>query len=264
MKNLNIYNMIFLILLLFLVGCKNSEINKSTGVAGIEKQSMRSPLDSLELFNLLYSDKKILPSYTNFEPFDLSTKLSNDTIKFSSTATIKDIPIIYDLYVKSSLSKEEFKWYNEDQYENIGASFMVDRTLTDISDIKFLNINKQIYPAGLWHWSVEDVGSIKMSEYNNKIYILLNGVDLFCNGAACSSYQLYAIVFDKVTKQIKFNAILTDGIYPYLFSSIHLFESEDSSKLPEFYILKDEKTDIFGIEDFNIFGFKENGEVYKK
>lgn len=256
--------MIYLIILISLVGCKNGEVNKNTPINNFEKHKNKSPLDSLTLYNLLYSNKELIQSHINFKPFTLSTTSSNDTIIFSAKTTTKDIKVKYDLHVKSNLSKEDFKWYNEDQYENIRATFTIDKTMIDISGFKFLNSNSKIYPAGLWHWSLEDLGSIKMTEYNNKIYMLLNGVDLFCNGSQCSSYQLYALVYDKVTKQVKFNAILTEGLYPYQFSAIHLYKSEGSNKLPEFYILKDSITEIYGIEDFNVFKFKENGDIFKK
>lgn len=262
MENKNIDKMIYLIILFSLFGCKYIEVSKNTPINNLENKN-KSHLDSLELYNLLYSNKQILPSQTNFRPFTLSTTNRNDTIIFSAKTITKDIKIKYDLYVKSSLSKEDFKWYNEDQYENIRATFTIDKTVIDIMGLKFFNSDSKIYPAGLWHWSLEDVGSIKMTEYNNKIYILLNGVDLFCNGSQCSSYQLYALVYDKVTKLVKFNAILTEGLYPYQFSTLHLFKSEMVDKLPEFYILKNGITEIYGIEDFNVYGFKENGEISK-
>ena len=31
------------------------------------------------------------------------------------------------------------------------------------------------YIPGLWHWSVEDIGSMKSIDYSDKIYALLNG-----------------------------------------------------------------------------------------
>lgn len=263
MKSINIDKMIYLILLLSLVGCKNVHVSENTQDIITEKLKIRTPLDSLALINILYSKKEIIPSHTNDKPFTLSTTSNNEMINFSANSTIKDLKVRYELHVKSSLRIEEFKWYNEDLYENIKASFTINETIIDVSESKLLNSNRTIYPAGLWHWSVEDVGSIKIAEYKNKTYILLNGPDLLCNGSQCSSYQLYALVYDKVTKQVKFNAILTDGLYPYQFSSLHLFKPEGADKLPQFYILKEGITEISGIEDFNVYGFNENGDIYK-
>jgi len=158
---------------------------------------------------------------------------------------------------------KDFNWQENDIINYSGATIKVNKTLIDVFHVKLFDTEKNIYPAGLWHWSVEDVGSVKMAEYKNKIYILLNGANIFCNGSQCTSYQLYAMVYNKVTKQLNFNAIETDGLYPYLFSSKQFCEST-VDKLPEFYVLKNGVINILGLEDFNIFGFNEEGNIYKK
>lgn len=263
MKNINICIMIFWVLLFLILGCKQSEFKNTSPVSIKEKSSINIPLDSIALYNLLYSNKRIIPSLTSLKPFSLSVNRKNDMIIFSAETTVNSLKIEYEVFIKSNMNIKDFNWQENDIRNYSGATIKVDKTLIDVFKVKIFDTDKNIYPAGLWHWSVEDIGSVKMVEYNNKVYILLNGANLFCNGSQCNSYQLYAMVYNKATQQLNFNAIETDGIYPYLFSSIEFCEST-VDKLPEFYILKNGVTDIFGLEDFNIFGFNEEGSIYKK
>ena len=255
--------MIFWILLFSLIGCKQSEFKNTASVEFKEKSNANIALDPSTLYKLLYSNKRIIPSHNSLKPFSLSVNRKNDMIIFSAQKTVNRLKIEYDVFVKSNMDVKDFNWQENDIHNYAGATIKVDKTLIDIFNVKFFDTKKNIYPAGLWHWSVEDIGSVKVAEYNNKIYILINGANIFCNGSQCTSYQLYAMVFNKKTKQLNFNAIETDGLYPYLFSSIQFCESK-VNKLPEFYILKNGVTSIFGLEDFNIFGFNEEGNIYKK
>lgn len=255
--------MFFWVLLFLTVGCKQSEVKNTLPLATIGESNANMSLDSMTLSDLLYANKRIIPSLTSLKPFSLSVNRKNGMLVFSAETTVNRLKIEYEVFVKSSMDIKEFNWQENEISNYSGARIKVDKTWIDVFGAKFFDTEKNIYPAGLWHWSVEDIGSVKMVDYNDKVYILLNGANIFCNGSQCTSYQLYVMVYNKSTKQLNFNAIETDGLYPYLFSSIQFCESA-VDKLPEFYILKNGVTNILGLEDFNIFGFNEEGNMYKK
>ena len=255
--------MIYCLIFLSIYCCRNFEPKKIESNTSNQEYNIKEPIDSLMLFELLYGDKKILKSNSLLQPFSIESKSTNGKMFFDAKGSLNGNEVSYNLVLKSSVSVEKFNWSNDGLENCIGASMSFNNSRITINDSSFINNKSKIYPAGLWHWSVEDIGSMKSIDYSDKIYALLNGSNLYCNGKGCTSYQLYILVYDKKTKQLIFNAIETDGKYPYLFSSLNLFDT-DKDGLPEFYIVKDNIDEIMGSTDFELYCFNKQGKVLKK
>lgn len=254
---------LLLLLLLSICCCRNIESKKIENDTLKHDTNIKEPIDSLTLVKVLYSDKKILESHVLLKPFSIESKSSHEKLFFNASGNVNDKEISYNLVLQSNVSSEKFNWSDYSLEKCINASITFNNSRVGIKDSMFLNNNNKVYPAGLWHWSVEDIGSAKTVEYSGKIYILLNGANLFCNGNNCTTYQLYILVYDKATKQLIFNAIETDGKYPYLFSSINLFDM-DEDNLPDFYALKNGIEEIRGIENLELYSFNKLGKLIKK
>lgn len=255
--------MIYCLIFLSICGCRNIEPKNIENNNSKHEANIKEPLDSLMLVKLLYGDKKVLESQSLLMPFSIKSKFSHRKLFFDSKGRVNGNEISYNIVLKSNITSEKFNWSDDGLEKCINASISFNNSRISIIDSIFVNNERKVYPAGIWHWSVGDIGSAKLLEYNGKIYILLNGANLFCNGNNCTSYQLYILIYDKTTKQLIFNAIETEGKYPYLFSSLNLFD-KDGDNLPDFYIVKNNIDEITGIEDFELYSFNKQGKVIKK
>lgn len=257
-----------------MIGCTSKNDNSISSTASIVEDTITPQqinnftieLDSIKIDSILYHDKNLLSEIRVSNPFSYDIKYDESTkrITIGSKNIIARNILKYKielLSTKSSFNEDDFYWYEEDSYKYLRSSFSVNGKIEDITGLKFINHpNEIIYPAGLWHWSVEG-NSVKMYEHKeNKIY-LINGADLLCNGSQCNSFELMIVIESKT--KITVNTLLLNGLWPYQFGSIKLFDLENDGNL-EFYKNKDEVNEITGINDFILYSINKDGIVHLK
>src|SRR5262249_48322400 len=135
-------------------------------------------MDSLTLYSILYTDQLMLKDYTegrfSYEPEFVYKK---ERIRVVSRSRIQNNDIVYTIEIKnkdSNIAIDDFTFFNEDRYEYLNSKIKVGKAEVDITQLGFVNDStfKKVFPAGLWHGSIEK-SAVKYYKYHNIDYYLL-------------------------------------------------------------------------------------------
>ena len=247
----------------FLGGCTSSLPNEQAAKSietadtfSLQQNDYREVnlVDSTQLITELYKGKEIIPSegYSDFSysvSFDEGKKLV--TVKSSNTVGGNKVEYFIELKDTAGIySKDEFSTF-DDSYKYVRSYFRVNGKRVEVSKTGLANLpNEKPAPSLLWY--EKDFGiSGKYHKIGKKEFFLLRGLDLYCNGRQCTSYQVFVI--QKKKRKIKANTFYFSGLYPYDFENTFLFD-EDGDGNPEMFVPKDigELRDTGDFEKFEL------------
>lgn len=211
-------------------------------------------IDSKTLDSLLYREKFRLEELKKGKfSYATSYNRKRHTASIASRTKVGKNRVEYNIYFETPLNNfdlDNADFFNDTSFTYLSSEIRIDKRKTDLTNLTFVNdSSSKVFPAGPWHWSVEESG-LKYYSYKGKEYYLINGANLYCNGTHCNSFQIYLVIIDNVS--IKAFAFFLDGVLPYTFDEVHLIDS-DADGNPEIYIPKRDIRKIEGISDFQLY-----------
>ena len=200
-----------LIYLLLTIGfsCQQKNIN----TIEVKSQNLKDTFD----IKTLYIDQDTVAPLNILGGFSLSHSKSKNEVKLVSSKNINGNNIEFVILYKDSLSI-----YDKDNFYPGDIDYPIKQAYFNVNGIKTLiNNSTNINAANIWYSEEEDK-SIKFYKIGKISYIIIHGINLFCNGRQCNDDTIYMIrITDNgstVIKGLKYNRI-----YPYLFNNIEFF-----------------------------------------
>lgn len=252
------------IIILILTGCSNSPTNSQNDKVEEEKPSMAEiilPKDNLFNFDsVLYNENLLQEISKGRMTYDLEFDESKSILSIKSSSIIEEIELVYQIeyeFEKNKFESDGFNFFKEGIDGYLNSSIGVNGWKTDLTNVHFANDKtEKISPAGPWHGSIEE-SALKYYQIKDSEIFLLNGVNLFCNGRYCTSYQVFIVV--KMENSLSSYALYFDGKF-YSFDDIRLVDIEKDG-IAEIFVPKDESGEINSIADFDIYSITERGLI---
>ena len=249
-----VYNIItiYLVFVFILLSCSdNNQLNANNSEIAKEFEIQKNALqDSSKLIALLYRDLTKFPfkAYSDFS-YEVSYNVENKLITIKSSNTIEGNEIDYFILFKDTANvyvREEYS-YTDYSYKYIKSYFSINGQEVDLTKINISDLeNQKTEPSLLWYG--KDFGiSAKFYKIEEKEYFLIRGLNLYCNGNHCSSYQMFLL--QKDNNRVKASTYYFSGLYPYDFENTFLFNNNEGK--PKFFLPK-EVDELKTIEDFEL------------
>jgi len=156
-------------------------------------------------------------------------------VTIKSSTRVKGINISYFISLKDTANIYTSKNFNlAGEYKYLGSYFELDGKKVDLTNVKISNNDEFTKPGIIWYES--DFGTaLKYYNINGKEIFLINGLNYYCNGRYCASYQVF--VLQRQEEKLNASTLYYDGQYPFDFENTFLFDS-DKDSTPEIYVPK--------------------------
>jgi len=242
-------------------GCENKTTTSKERISTqlIHANLVDNELDSIELDSILYFGKKRIPEITGGKfSYNLNYYPNDSTISITSKSKIAGNELEYNVFLHyngKDFVENQFHIYDEEKFRYFKSTLSINQKTINLTEVYFANLPKRkVYPAGMWHWSIES-SAVKYYKIANKEFFLINGADLYCNGSHCTSYQVYVIA--KEDDLFSVNALYFKGLFPYTFENTHFLDIESDGN-PEIFVPKSGIKSIKGLDDFDIYTVNED------
>ncbi|MEO1262599.1 MAG: hypothetical protein AAFZ15_27585 [Bacteroidota bacterium] len=204
------------------------------------------------LIERLYRNNLIIAPSIEYSSFDFNHSIDEEkrVITIESWGKISDVTIKYSILLKDNngIYKPD-GFVPSGDYEYMGSHFEIDGDKIDFTNQYLSNKDNQIVqPAILWYNSDFDT-ALKYYKLGNKEVFLINGINFYCNGSHCSSYQVFILLRNGVKSSGK--AVYYQGNHLLSFENTHLFKNNEGESYG-IYLLKD-VNEINDETDFELF-----------
>ena len=214
---------------------------KQTSTVEVNSQNLKDTFD----IGTLYIDQDIIAPLNVLGGFSLRHSKSKNEVKLVSSKNINGNDIEFVILYKDSLNI-----YDKANFYPGDIDFPIKQVYFNVNGIKTLIDNStKINVANIWYSEKEDK-SIKFYKIGKTSYILLHGINLFCNGRQCNDDTIYIIIItDNGSAKVK--GLKYNRIYPYFFNNIELVDS----KTPFIFLPKSEIKKLKNKADFEKYHF---------
>ncbi|MDJ1500695.1 hypothetical protein [Xanthocytophaga agilis] len=201
----------------------------------------------------LYKGAEILP-YSDFSDFSFKI-FYNEQTKIISARSLKKAGghiIEYRILMKflgKKYDRESFSIYDDSQYEYYKSLILIDNEEIDLTPVRLVNTKDDIAsPFLLWYQKDFDV-AVRYYKIKEREIFLFNGVNLYCNGHYCRSYQVFLI--QKINNTSKAYGFYYNGLNPVTFQETYLFKTENTP-FPQIFVPKN-VDELKSKKDFDIY-----------
>lgn len=229
---------LFYVLLTLSFSC----INKNTSIKEINtfKIETNSIRDTFNI-NTLFKNEDIISPLSITGGFSYHHSKSKNEVKVISSKKINNITIQFVIIYNDPLSL-----YKKANFYPGDAELSIKEVYFNVNGIKTLiNNSNSINASNIWFSETKDK-SIKIFEIGKTAYVLIHGINLYCNGRHCNDDTIYAIRIasngNVLVKGFQYNRI-----YPYLFDKVELV----NSRKPFIYLPKIDIEEITKLTDFD-------------
>ena len=193
-----------LIYLLLTIGFSFKQKNINT--IETTSQNLKDTFD----IKTLYIDQETVSPLKILDGFSLSHSKNKNEIKLVACKNINVNNIQFVILYKDSLNI-----YDEDNFYPGDIDFPIKKAYFKVNGVKILiNNSTYINVANIW-FSEKEEKSIKYYKIGKTSYILIHGINIFCNGRQCNDDTLYIIRISgtgtTLIKGLKYNRIYPIG-----------------------------------------------------
>ena len=163
-------------------------------------------------------------------------------IKIVSNGNIGGHHLVYDLYLfdKNNICKKG-KYIPGGDYDHLNSTITVDDFGVSLMNRKMFSGEYSSDPLILWHGD-SSYQTIKYYKFESKEIYLIQGLNYFCNGVHCSSYEVLILQIDE-DNTVSIRSVFYPGYLNLRFEDVFLFDKDNDGK-PEILIPNDTTLEI--------------------
>jgi len=244
---------------------RDGEMNHLAAVEEEQNNKWIVPnLDSIAVLSGLDSNMEVFP-YNCCADFSYSFTFdpSEENVTIKSSGSLCGFALDYYIILhdeKGVYSPDSF-YYGDVTFEYLKSFFVIDSIRLElIPDIVFANAFsevvspsfREVQPSLIWH-GIDTYGG-RCFKVGRRYFFVVQGLNLYCNGTACTSNQIFVIQL--ADGEASIDVFYLDTFYPYGFETFFLYDKNCDS-IPEVLIPAVEQPS--GVKDFEWYELRPDG-----